>query len=336
MTSKDENQQTSISERINSLSHDKRKLLDSLQKNQGENGEIYQPPQPSPPDESVHTSREDQTHGGQDAEITTNTSHWSPLVAIKASGSRPPFFCVHAIFGSAFPYYKLALNMPESQPFYGLQSPGLDGEQPSLKKIGDMAKLYIETIRKVQPAGPYYLGGYSFGGWVAYEMAQQLCKAGKKVNLLAMLGTAAPMTMVNPYFFEHMDFVFQYTEDFNKLVLNSFLSDEHRMAADLNPDMNLAGKAYPPLLSPLYQVVEANNRAQFTYVPSPYPGKITLFVTSEFQKTCGLDPTLGWKLLATEETEVHLISGNHLSMFHEPHVRDLAKTLSACLRRSEK
>lgn len=322
MISKEENQQASISERISSLSQDKRKLLETLQNHHKENGETSQQRAQGPEGGTRPPDR--------DSEIPPNAPPWSPLIAIKASGSRPPFFCVHAIFGSAFPYYKLAMNMPESQPFYGLQSPGLDGEQPSLKKVGDMARLYIDTIREIQPKGPYYLGGYSFGGWVAYEMAQQLRKAGENVSLLAMLGTAAPMTMVNPYFFEHLDFVFQYAEDFNTLVLNSFLSDEHRMAAD----MKLSGEGYPSLLSPLYQVVEANNRAQFTYVPRPYPSKITLFVTNELQKTCCLDPTLGWKLLATEETEIHLVSGNHLSMFQEPHVRNLAETLSACLRRA--
>ncbi|MCG8616268.1 MAG: thioesterase domain-containing protein, partial [Desulfobacterales bacterium] len=88
----------------------------------------------------------------------------SPLVAIKASGSRPPFFCVHAILGSVFPYHNLALHMEKDQPFYGLQSTAVDGKTDSSETIEGMAEAYLTAIREVQPKGPYYLGGYSFGG----------------------------------------------------------------------------------------------------------------------------------------------------------------------------
>ncbi|WDD36480.1 amino acid adenylation domain-containing protein (plasmid) [Nostoc sp. UHCC 0926] len=118
---------------------------------------------------------------------------WSPLVPIQPAGSSPPFFCIHPIFGVVFPYYELAQNLGKNQPFYGLQPIGLDGKSSPLTNIEDMAAHYIEALRSVQPKGPYFLGGWSFGGWVAFEMAQQLQKSGEEVALLAVLDTLAPI-----------------------------------------------------------------------------------------------------------------------------------------------
>ncbi|MEH2110838.1 non-ribosomal peptide synthetase [Nostoc sp.] len=118
---------------------------------------------------------------------------WSPLVPIQPAGSSPPFFCIHPIFGVVFPYYELAQNLGKNQPFYGLQPIGLDGKTAPLTRIEDMATHYIEALRRVQPKGPYFLGGWSFGGWVAFEMAQQLQKSGEEVALLAVLDTLAPI-----------------------------------------------------------------------------------------------------------------------------------------------
>ncbi|OYD97754.1 non-ribosomal peptide synthetase [Nostoc sp. 'Peltigera membranacea cyanobiont' 210A] len=118
---------------------------------------------------------------------------WSPLVPIQPAGSNPAFFCVHPIFGVVFPYYELAQNLGKHQPFYGLQPIGLDGKSSPLTRIEDMATHYIEALRRVQPKGPYFLGGWSFGGWVAFEMAQQLQKSGEEVALLAVLDTLAPI-----------------------------------------------------------------------------------------------------------------------------------------------
>ena len=76
---------------------------------------------------------------------------WSPLVPIQPAGSKPPFFCVHPIFGVVFPYYQLAYELGFDQPFYGLQPLGIDGKQPPITRIEDMAACYIEALRRVQP-----------------------------------------------------------------------------------------------------------------------------------------------------------------------------------------
>lgn len=250
------------------------------------------------------------------------------LIAMKSSGRLPPFFCVHAAFGSVFPYHRLAMHLDDEQPFFGLQAPGLDGECPPLEHIDAMADLYIESVKSLQPEGPYFLGGYSFGGWVAYEMACKLVENGDKVGLLAVFGTSVPVSVADPKIAEEFDFWLDYIEHYRRLVLNSYLSDEHRMRG-----ATFATRDDHSALSPLAKVVQATERAQVRYVPRPYPGMLHLYLTIEQQRAFPFDHSMGWNQLCGEKVATYLVSGNHLSMFHEPHVNDLATQLTGSLRR---
>ena len=88
-------------------------------------------------------------------------------------------------------YGNLSRHLGASQPVYGFRSRGLDG-LPEFASIEEMAGNYVSDLRKVQASGPYYLGGYCFGGIVAYEMACQLASAGEEIALLALLNCAPP------------------------------------------------------------------------------------------------------------------------------------------------
>jgi len=112
---------------------------------------------------------------------------WSSLVAIKPNGSKPPFFCVHGLGGNVLEFYDLARRLGINQPFYGLQSQGLDGKQTLHTSLKEMAAHYIREMREVQPCGPYFIGGRSLGGIIAFETACQLRAQGQEVGLLALL-----------------------------------------------------------------------------------------------------------------------------------------------------
>ena len=114
------------------------------------------------------------------------------LVAIQPHGARPPLFCVHPAGGIVFPYYTLAPYLGKEQPLYGLQDPNLYRQRGTFPRIEDMAAHYVQALQAVQPEGPYYLLGWSVGGLVAYEMAQQLTRNGQVVAALCLLDTAAP------------------------------------------------------------------------------------------------------------------------------------------------
>ena len=114
---------------------------------------------------------------------------WSSLVPIQPLGSKRPLFFVHGAGGTVIIYRDLVRHLGTDQPVYGLQAQGLDGKQSCLTSVEDMASHYLEAIRTIQPEGPYLLGGLSFGGTVAFEMARQLQAKGEEVALLALLDT---------------------------------------------------------------------------------------------------------------------------------------------------
>ncbi|MEV4711695.1 alpha/beta fold hydrolase, partial [Micromonospora sp. NPDC049374] len=110
----------------------------------------------------------------------------SMLLPIRTQGTRPPIFCIHPGGGLSWCYMPLARFVPDDIPLYGLQPRGLDGTGALFGSVEEMAAGYIEQIRQVQPAGPYHLLGFSFGGAAAHEIAVQLEAAGEQVALVIM------------------------------------------------------------------------------------------------------------------------------------------------------
>jgi amino acid adenylation domain-containing protein len=115
------------------------------------------------------------------------SARWSSLFPIRASGSRAPFFWVHGD-GSNF----LLPAYLADRPLYGFLHQECDGRPPRAAGVEEIAARYLEELLSVQPEGPYFLGGYSFGGLVAFEMAQQLRERGQGVALLVMLEATTP------------------------------------------------------------------------------------------------------------------------------------------------
>ncbi len=120
----------------------------------------------------------------------------SPLAALRPDGDRPPFVCVHPSGGSVLCYLDLARGLAANQPFYGLQGPDPRGSEEPYERIEEMAAAYLAALRAALPPrsgwARYRLGGYSFGGYVAFEMARQLVAAGEPPPLVALLDTRAP------------------------------------------------------------------------------------------------------------------------------------------------
>ena len=120
---------------------------------------------------------------------------FSPLVLLKEGDASPPLFIVHGVGGTVIEFAALGKQIDTRGPVYALQAQGLDGAQPPLESIPDMAALYCHAIREKQPAGPYLLCGYSFGGLVAVEMAKILKRDGGEIALLLLIDAYAhPVT----------------------------------------------------------------------------------------------------------------------------------------------
>jgi amino acid adenylation domain-containing protein len=113
------------------------------------------------------------------------------LVPIKASGTKAPVYIIHGSGLNVLNFSNIALHVDAGQPVFGLQAKGLDGSEDPLDDMKEIARSYIKEIIEHNPTGPYAIAGYSFGGYVAVEMRNQLELMGKKVKMLAIFDTNA-------------------------------------------------------------------------------------------------------------------------------------------------
>jgi thioesterase domain-containing protein len=277
---------------------------------------------------------------------------WQPLVAIVPITDIslfPPFFCVSGIFGNVLLYADLAKHLGESQPFYGLQSRGIDGIQSPHTTIEAMATEYVQAIKTVQPQGPYFLGGFSLGSKVVWEMAQQLHRQGEKVALLALFdGTTRAINIGRLPFYKRIFLHYQNLREMGFTYISQkfpswseWLSGRYdywtkKIARNIFQQLQIPLPIYLRQSAIAESLEKAGMQALKSYVIQNYPDKATLF-RADIQSTdqgvgfVPLDWDLGWGDLADGGLEIQTIAGDHISMFREPHVQVLAQKLQQCL-----
>jgi len=271
----------------------------------------------------------------------SSAPRWSPLVAIQPAGLRPLFFCVHGAGGNVLIYRELSQHLGADQPFYGLQSPGLDGSQQPLTRIEEMAALYVKEILRVQPSGPYFLGGYCMGGTIAYEMAQQLLAQGEKVALLALFDTVNWYEVPPPSIWEKgyhagQQLLFHAANFFrlDSAGKGKFFWEKMKVLRNRLPVWRgmLLGKLLKNSLTAksklrvLGHIWETNDRASFHYAPQPYPGVITDFRPVRQYRMCN-KPGMKWDRLAQGGQEIVTLAVYPAGMLVEPFVKHLAVAL---------
>ena len=109
------------------------------------------------------------------------------VIPMRAGGDGPTLFCVHPLIGLSWCYLALLPSVDARYPMYGLQARGVRRAEPLPVTMLQMAQDYADQIRKVQPAGPYQLLGWSLGGNVAFAVAEELERRGEQVGLLVIL-----------------------------------------------------------------------------------------------------------------------------------------------------
>jgi thioesterase domain-containing protein/acyl carrier protein/NAD(P)-dependent dehydrogenase (short-subunit alcohol dehydrogenase family) len=123
---------------------------------------------------------------------TPEPSSAASILAIRATGSQPASFWVHSVVGEIAWVARLAEALGEGWPVYGFPARALSEQGSHFATLEAMASAYLGAVRHIQPHGPYLLGGYSFGGAVAFEMARQLLDEGEKIQGLLLLDAYAP------------------------------------------------------------------------------------------------------------------------------------------------
>ena len=241
------------------------------------------------------------------------SQYWSSLVPIQTSGSKPAFFCVHGVGGNVLNLRQLARHMSPDYPLYGLQAQGLDGKRPCLGSLEEMAAHYMKEIRTIQPQGPYFVGGYSLGGLIAYEMARQLSAKGEEVALVALLDTYPGS--VKPTSHSLLRLLRTPQRLFVEVPYAAVDSLRRRIKR---------GRIAPSLKDVFHQNAAAGNR----YVLRPYGGTVALFRAADKSWRNSGDPYALWTSLAAK-LEIHEIPGDHRGILYEPQVEHLAERLKA-------
>lgn len=281
------------------------------------------------------------------------------LVPIQPNGNKVPFYCIHAIGGNVMFYSDLAKYLHEDQPLYGLQARRLAGRQVGHGTVEEMAEFYIKEILEHQPEGPYCLGGSSFGGLVAYEMARQLTQQGKKVGLLALFDTGTPAykkarvrnhSALNIKVHEQIERIQVHKANIEALtgtekigyVLNKAsrgLSRYERRIQNTRKkivrDLITKFKGKGAIPKSYIQLEDQLMRAQNKFTPKPYSGKITLFRASIQPYGLAPDPHLGWDEYV-DSIEVCEVIGHHTSIVAEPYVRGLVEKLNGYLEQVDR
>ncbi len=271
---------------------------------------------------------------------------FSSMVPLQPLGTRPPLFLVHTTPGDVLAYGALIYHLGLDQPCYGFQSLGFGRKEDTQTRVEEMAALYVKQMRSVQPRGPYYLGGWCYGGIVAVEMGHQLLAAGEEVALMALIETPAPapsrsdlrfyarrigcllkmnLKQWRTYFGEKVNY-YRGVQRANEMRFR-------RVEKSNAPDANV--EEINQHLAKLEHVYHTNLDALKFYNVRRYPRKVVLFNAHEPDPAQIIDPLYGWPSLAGE-IETRIVPGNHDTILMEPHVKGLAKALADCLARSDK
>ncbi|MFR9753182.1 amino acid adenylation domain-containing protein [Nocardia sp. 004] len=277
---------------------------------------------------------------------------FDPLVPINTGGTKPPLFLVHPIGGNVLCYLALARHLDPDRPVYGLQAAGADSGSTPERSIAALSASYLEAVRRVYPVGPYHLAGWSFGGYVALEMARQLPE--DEVASVTLLDTMALRTrertsipeenLIRWFFLE----LLWYARG-SQSALTEFEPEVHdseelftAMLAESVRVGILPADSSPQAIRRLYEVFYANYSALLDYTLEPYDRDITLLRAAE-----GLPPGIdlahqtigtmfdsadnGWQQYAAREFTVFSVPGDHLNMMSEPNVAEVGLRLDEVL-----
>ena len=251
---------------------------------------------------------------------------YESVIPIQPKGSRPAFFCVHGGLGGTLFLRPLSDALGPDQPLYAFEPEGLDGGVIHRGSIEELARHYVVEMRKLQPHGPYKIGGYCFGGLVAFEMAQQLRAVGETTGLIAMFNAPLRFYRLPEESTGSSQEISGSPPKAGRKGLWTRLVEGVRwrwnpIRRQFRPRLyfetcltfvRLGLKVPQPLRS--RYVGLALLKAERNYVPRFFPGTITLF------RGAGLydaDSTMGWKGLAETIEDVEISGGNKQTLRRE-------------------
>ena len=256
------------------------------------------------------------------------TTGYVPLVPLKPGNSLPPVFIIHHLGGNVAGYFPMTRRMTWPGSVIGIQARGLDGQVPPHATVEAMAVEYLREIKARQPDGPYYLCGYSFGGLVAFEMAQRLWESGDEVALVGLFDT-----MMSPLRWplrSWLSIVLRRMAQFAASVIaapiKSWPSAVWRMGSRVREKLRRFLKSSP---TRVLRVSTCALIASARYRPGFYPGELTLFTPVEREPGLPSLQTI-WRKHARTLSIVET-AGAHSTIFSATNADSTAASLTRCL-----
>jgi amino acid adenylation domain-containing protein len=247
------------------------------------------------------------------------TPPWYSLVPIQPGGSRSILFGIHHIY-----FNDLSRYLGPEQPIYALHYAMAEATDRalSLPKMEDLAAHYIEEMRTLQPEGPYFLMGLSFGGVIAYEMAQQLVAQGQQVGLLALFDTHIQRgRKLLP--------LRQRVANLLRLPLPELMERINGIVERKLRVLKYGNQYLPHIYNAEGLIATAK-----AYTPKAYSGKVKLFKAMDVVSSINyqVDPLeMGWRKFVNGELEIYEVPGTHMGILEEPNVQVLAEKLRVCM-----
>ncbi|MBI6550296.1 amino acid adenylation domain-containing protein [Xenorhabdus lircayensis] len=275
---------------------------------------------------------------------------FDPLVPLRETGSRRPLFLVHPMGGNILSYLRMLPHLPTDQPLYALQASGVDIGSSPIASIEEQAKFYIEAIKRVQPNGPYVIGGWSYGGFITFEIANQLIRSGDTVANILILDTMAlgsnaqgkasddallswffwellwttrgsslPVQIVPPEIVdlqERFDYITDHAIKIGAIPAGSTKAVMHRLFDVYRTNWQAAAE---------YNAGCPNLDITLIRAKEPLPTilrEMHDMIRSEYQ-----DPKNGWGDKTAGKVKVIEIDGNHLTIMEEPYVKKMTQTI---------
>ncbi|MET8850120.1 amino acid adenylation domain-containing protein [Amycolatopsis sp. NPDC004625] len=256
---------------------------------------------------------------------------FAPVLPIRPAGDREPLFCVHAGLGLSLPYLGLVQHLDPGRPMYGLQSPNVGGDGELPVSVEDVAEEYAARIREIQPAGPYHLLGWSFGGLLAHEIAVQLQEAGERVDSLFVLDSfpVDPADQVSPTrqellvsFLEHLGYEAGDDAELSPADVLDVLRRGGSRLAGIGEDR----------MARVLDVMSNNGELALRYEPARFSGRLRLFLAAEGRTEDDLAARPGqWSPYVDGGIETHRIDCGHEFMMHPQAQAAIGRIVAAAL-----
>jgi acyl transferase domain-containing protein/thioesterase domain-containing protein/acyl carrier protein len=288
--------------------------------------------------------------GSERADRTKNAEEWSPLLALRSAGSRPPLLLLPALGGDVRCYADLVQQLGDDQPVYAFRPRGVDQDLPPHLTMDEMIADYFFAVRELQPTGPYYVAGWSAGGIFAFALAEAIERAGEELAMVAMFDAPLPSVFAGVNVEDDARFLCELVSFASRFSGSDFeinYDELSRLAPKEQFSSALAqarkagivpAETPEPFIRRLVRVGEANVRVLQEYEPNRLVTPIQLFVPATKTALADLsgctppkEADLGWSSRVGQAVEYQEVSGDHFTMMVGDGAAHIARALEKYL-----